>query len=67
MSTNTSIDKIKTVKNQLIETLLKKINKSIIFADLQFTEWLHLTCGLENLVKLGGAFNIKEFSSFQVR
>jgi hypothetical protein len=61
-----NIDRIKTIQNQINEKFYKKLNKSVIFIDSLFSEWFHLTCGLETLIKIGGAVNIKEFSSLQV-
>ena len=60
-----NLERIKTIQNQINDKLLKLIKKSVVFADLQFTEWFHLSIGLENLIK-NGAINVKEFSSFQV-
>lgn len=65
--TSINFDIIKKIQANLNDRLLKRLNRAIVFADSQFIEWFHLTVGIDALLRVGGAFNIKEFSSFQVR
>ena len=65
-STSLNLEHMKKIQSHLNEKLLKKLNRSILFADGQFIEWLHLTVGIDALIRQGGAFNIKQFNSFQV-
>lgn len=70
MSTNSSnsplgIERIKCLQNELNEKLMKRLNKSIVFADAQFMEWFSLTSGVDALVKQAGAHNVKEFSALE--
>ena len=66
MSSLLNIDTIKCIQSQINEKIVKKLNKSVVFIDNLFAEWFHLTCGFDQLIKLYGVVNIKEFSSFQV-
>lgn len=63
--TSVNFDSIKRIQLDLNERLLKKLNRSIVFADNQFIEWFNLTVGIDAIIRVGGAFNIKEFNSFQ--
>ena len=70
MSTQTKIltfEDVQKYQSDLNEKLLKKFNKSLIFADNQFLEWFNLTVGIDYLIKNAGALNIKSFSSFEVK
>lgn len=58
-------DYLTSIQSHLNEKLLKKLKKSIVFADSQFMEWFMLTTGINYLIK-SGVNNIKEFSSFEV-
>lgn len=58
-------DYITNIQSHLNEKLLKRLKKSIVFADNQFMEWFTLTVGIDYLIK-SGVNNIKEFSSFEV-
>ena len=64
--TSINFSHIKTIQSELNGRLLKKLNRSIVFADGQFLEWFNVTLGIDALLRLGGAFNIREFNSFQV-
>ena len=64
--TSINFDIIKKIQENLNDRLLKRLNRSIVFADSQFIEWFHLTAGIDAILRIGGAFNIKEFTSFQV-
>ncbi len=66
LETSINFSHIKTIQSDLNNKLLKKLNRSIVFADRQFLEWFHMTIGIEALMRLGGAFNVREFNSFQV-
>ena len=50
IQTNLNLDRIKHLQNELNEKLIKKLNKSVVFADSQFLEWFHLTLGLDKLL-----------------
>ncbi|RNA41962.1 sec1 family domain-containing 2 [Brachionus plicatilis] len=60
-----SIDKILQKQYKLNDKILKKLNKSIVFADYQFLEWFNLTVGIDQLIKKAGVVNIKKFSSLE--
>lgn len=60
-----SPDRVKSLPIELNERLLKRLNKSIVFADAQFMEWFTLTVGVDAVVSHGGAHNIKEFSALE--
>ena len=62
-----SLDHIRSIQSGLNEKILKKLNKSVVFADFQFVEWFNLTVGIESLIRTGGALNLKEFGPFQVK
>ena len=64
--TSINFSHIKTIQSELNDKLLKKLNRSIVFADSQFLEWFHMTVGIDALLRLGGAFNVREFNPFQV-
>lgn len=64
--TSLNFDIIKRLQSDLNTSILKKLNRAIVFADYQFMEWFHLTIGVDALLRQGGAFNVKNFSSFQV-
>ena len=61
----TNIERIKSLPNELNDRILKRLNKSIVFADSQFAEWFTLTIGLDTLVKQAGVYNVKEFSALE--
>lgn len=63
--TSTSLERIKSLPAELNERLLKRLNKSIVFADAQFMEWFTLTLGVDVLLKQAGAHNVKQFSAFE--
>lgn len=63
--TNLNFDHLTSIQSHLNEKLLKRLKKSVVFADNQFMEWFLLTTGIDYLIK-SGVINIKEFSSFQV-
>jgi hypothetical protein len=58
-------EQIKSIQTCLNENLLKKLNKAVVFLDHQFVEWFNLTTGMDALIRVGGAVNLKEFSPFQ--
>lgn len=60
-----SPDRVKSLPIELNERLLKRLNKSIVFADAQFMEWFTLTVGVDAVLSHGGAHNIKEFSALE--
>jgi hypothetical protein len=62
---NLNFKNIQTFQTCLNEKVIKRLKKSIVFADNQFMEWFSLTIGVDYLIK-SGVLNIKEFSSFQV-
>lgn len=62
---NLNFKNIQTFQTCLNEKVIKRLKKSIVFADNQFMEWFSLTIGIDYLIK-SGVLNIKEFSSFQV-
>jgi len=64
--TTINFSHIKTIQADLNAKLLKRLNRSIVFADRQFLEWFHMTVGIDVLLRQGGAFNVREFNSFQV-
>ena len=64
--TSLNFDIIKRFQSDLNINILKRLNRAIVFADCQFIEWFHLTIGVDALLKEGGAFNVKSFSSLQV-
>jgi hypothetical protein len=57
---------LKKAQSQVNERCLKRMKKSIVFIDNNFTEWFNLTIGIENIIKTGNAFNLREFNSLQV-
>lgn len=61
-----SFDKILQYQYEINDKVVKKLNKSIVFADHQFLEWFNLTIGIDQLVKKAGVLNIRKFSSLEV-
>lgn len=64
---NTLLDlaKIKALQNELNDRILKRLNKSVVFADGPFMEWFNLTVGIDSLISKAGVHNLKEFSSLE--
>ncbi len=65
--TSLNFEYIKKYQDELNESLFKKLNNSVLYADQQFMEWFHLTCGLDILIKKFAVTNIKEFELTKVK
>ena len=61
-----NFDNIKKYQDGLNEVLFKNLNNCVLYTDQQFTEWFHLTCGLDFLIRKCGVTNIKEFHATNV-
>ncbi|CAF0750297.1 unnamed protein product [Brachionus calyciflorus] len=64
-SNTLTIEHLNKIQTELNDKILKKLNKSIVFADSQFLEWFNLSVGIDHLIKHAGALNVKDFSSFE--